>query len=180
MIEHIWLTFHKRLLGFITSQVNDKDNAEDILQNVFIKVLKNLHQLTDNHKLQPWLYQICRHAIIDFYRSQKNSTLPLEQNILDALISEDKNHEYHQQFNQCMSILLDDLPDNISTLLKDSDLEEMKQKDLAKKYNLSLSATKSRILRGRALLKKKLSDCCEFEFSASGPLAHCKKQCGCQ
>lgn len=180
MIETIWLTFHKKLLAFIISQVQDKDHAEDILQEVFIKVINNLNKLSDQQKLQPWLYQICRHAIIDFYRAGKHAPSQLEQETLDALVSEDKDTDHGHQINQCLAILINDLPENVSALLKDSELEQMKQKDLAQKYQLSLPATKSRILRGRNLLKKKLSACCDFEFSENGPLAHCRNRCGCE
>ena len=188
MIETIWLTFHKQLLAFIISQVQDKDSSEDILQDVFIKVMGNLNQLTDQQKLQPWLYQICRHAIIDFYRARSRAPSQLEQATLDALVSEEKTHDNQAQLNQCLATLINDLPDNVSAILKDSELEQMKQKDLAQKYNLSLSATKSRILRGRALLKKKLSACCDFQFwnefgsdfGENSPLAHCQNQCGCE
>ncbi len=180
MIETIWLTFHKQLLAFIRSQVHDQDNAEDILQNVFIKVINNLNQLTDQQKLQSWLYQICRHAIIDFYRVSKRAPSQLEQDTLDALVSENEDKDHLIQLNRCVAILINDLPDNVSALLNDSELEQIKQKDLAHKYNLSLPATKARILRGRQLLKKKLSACCDFEFSENGPLSHCRNKCGCE
>ena len=71
MIENIWKQFHQQLLGFIASKVNDQAMAEDILQDVFIKVLNNIDSLSAADKLQPWLYQICRHAIIDYYRSKQ-------------------------------------------------------------------------------------------------------------
>jgi len=53
MIETIWNTFHAQLLGFISSKVGNKDASEDILQDVFVKVIKNIHALSDEQKLQP-------------------------------------------------------------------------------------------------------------------------------
>ena len=180
MIENIWNTFHAQLLGFITSKVGDKDQAEDILQDVFIKVIKNIHGLSDAQKLQPWLYQICRHSIIDYYRTQATTPQASEQADLDALIANQAHHEQGAQLSRCLRTLISDLPENVSALLLDSELEQIKQKDMAQKHQLSLAATKSRILRGRALLKKKLMACCEFEFNEHGPQADCQNQCGCQ
>lgn len=176
MIEKIWQTFHQQLLGFILGKVNNKACAEDILQDVFIKVIKNIDQLQDEEKLQSWLYQICRHSIIDYYRKK-----PVAGNsdMLDSLIADSENHQQQAQLSRCISTLINQLPDNVSGILADSELEQIKQKDIAQKFELSLSATKSRIQRGRSLLKNKLTACCEFEFSEKGPEAQCNNQCGC-
>ncbi len=180
MIENIWNTFHGQLLGFITSKVGNKDCSEDILQDVFIKVIKNIHTLSDEQKLQPWLYQICRHSIIDYYRASPSNTQASDQTTLDALIADNESHEQQAQLSRCLHTLIDALPENVSALLIDSELEQIKQKDMAQKHQLSLAATKSRILRGRALLKKKLMACCEFEFNEHGPQPDCQNECGCQ
>ena len=180
MIESIWNTFHRQLLNFILSKVQNKAHAEDILQDVFVKVMKSIESLADEQKLQSWLYQICRYAIIDFYRSKNKNGQQVTQETLNALISEEENHEQQAQVSRCLIILINELPQSVSELLIDSEIEQLKQKDIAQKYNISLSATKSRILRGRDLLKKKLSACCEFEFNEHGPEANCANSCGCQ
>lgn len=176
MIEKIWHKFHQQLLAFIISKVTDKACAEDILQDVFIKVIKSIQQLQDDEKLQSWLYQICRHSIIDYYR---NKPMPANNEILDSLIAEDENHQQQAQLSRCILTLINQLPDDMSQILVDSELEQNKQKDIAQKYRLTLPATKSRIQRGRILLKKKLMACCEFEFNEDGPEAQCNNQCGC-
>jgi len=180
MIENIWNTFHAQLLGFISSKVGNQDCSEDILQDVFVKVIKNIHTLSDDQKLQPWLYQICRHSIIDYYRAKPSHPQANDQATLDALMADTETHEQQAQLSRCLHTLINALPENVSALLRDSELEQIKQKDMAHKHQLSLAATKSRILRGRALLKKKLMACCEFEFSEQGPQANCQNQCGCQ
>lgn len=70
-IEQIWQEYHDRLLGFITKRVNDHAAAEDILQDVFIKIYSRIDTLKDTGKLQSWMYQITRNAIVDYYRSHK-------------------------------------------------------------------------------------------------------------
>ncbi|MEH6343587.1 MAG: sigma-70 family RNA polymerase sigma factor [Bermanella sp.] len=179
MIESIWNTFHHQLLNFIISKVQNKTHAEDILQDVFVKVMKNIETLADEQKLQSWLYQICRYAIIDFYRSKDKNGQQISQETLDTLISEEENHEQQAQISRCLIILINELPQRVSELLIDSEIEQLKQKDIAQKYKITLSATKSRILRGRDLLKKKLSNCCQFEFNENGAQATCINHCGC-
>lgn len=70
-IEEIWSQFNQILLNFIQSKVSNKHDAEDILQNVFIKIYKNLDELKSETKLESWIFQITRNEIIDYYRTRK-------------------------------------------------------------------------------------------------------------
>ncbi len=70
-VETIWKEYHHKLFGFIRKRVNDKFIAEDILQDVFIKILNKIDTLREDSKIQNWLYQLTRNAIIDYYRVNK-------------------------------------------------------------------------------------------------------------
>ncbi|KGJ90627.1 RNA polymerase sigma factor SigZ [Thalassotalea sp. ND16A] len=177
MIESIWNNFHQQLFNFIQSKVNDHALAEDILQNVFIKVHSNIDSLTSADKLQSWLYQICRNAIIDYYRQKR---LDISDDDPDMFIAENQNAYDRQQLNRCLRILIADLPENSRDILIDSELEQVQQKTIAKNNGLSLASVKSRIQRGRVQLKHKLQACCDFEFKEGGPELNCKNQCGCE
>ena len=69
--ETLWRAYSDQLLSFIRSRVKDPVIAEDILQDVFLKMHERLHTLKDDQKLQSWMYRIARNAIIDHYRSKK-------------------------------------------------------------------------------------------------------------
>jgi RNA polymerase sigma-70 factor (ECF subfamily) len=70
-IEQIWQEYHHRLHGFIQSRVGDSSLADDILQDVFTRIHSRINSLRDSRKIQSWIYQISRNAIIDFFRSRK-------------------------------------------------------------------------------------------------------------
>jgi len=71
MTSELWSRFNKQLLVFIKSKVQDKDQAEDILQNVFIKIHSNIDKTEDFQKIESWIYQITRNTIIDYYKQYK-------------------------------------------------------------------------------------------------------------
>ncbi|WNC69212.1 RNA polymerase sigma factor SigZ [Thalassotalea nanhaiensis] len=177
MIETIWKNFHQQLFNFINSKVNDPATAEDILQEVFIKVHKNIENLSSTDKLQSWLYQICRHAIIDYYRVKRLDTT--DEN-LELIIAPQQDNNDQEQLNRCIRALIADLPDKVSDILIESELKQSKQQAIADKHELSLAAVKSRIKRGREQLRTKLQACCDFEFKEHGPEADCKNNCGCE
>lgn len=177
MIEQIWVEFHQILLRFIASKVKDLNIAEDILQDVFIQVVKKINSLEDKEKLRAWLYQICRNRIIDHYRTKKIDMVSID--LCDNLEAEEI-YEESLELNACVRILISDLPTSVSSILEASELNNIKQKEIATNENISLSAVKSRLRRGRALLKQKLLACCPAKFTGQRADELCRRECGCQ
>jgi RNA polymerase sigma-70 factor (ECF subfamily) len=69
--EHVWNDFKAELFGFIKSRIHNQELAEDLLQEVFIKIHANLKALDENANLVSWIYRITRNTIIDYYRKKK-------------------------------------------------------------------------------------------------------------
>src|SRR5713101_19591 len=72
--EHVWEIFHAPLQQFIRRRVSDDATAEDLLQDVFLNIHQHVETLKDAKKLESWIYQITRNAIIDYYRSTRSTT----------------------------------------------------------------------------------------------------------
>jgi len=180
MIEKIYQQFQQQLLKFINAKVGDTAIAEDILQDVFIQVINKIDALEDQTKLAPWLYQICRNKIIDYYRVKKLSTVSMD--FSDAHDEEDTpvNEQGIVQLERCIAILINDLPAKLSDVVLKSELEQIKHKDIALAKSISLPAVKSRVRRGRIQLKEKLERCCNITFTEEGVNTHCHQQCGCE
>ena len=86
-LASIYTQFHQVLFGFIKSKVNNHHDAEDILQNVFIKVASGINDLSRKEKLQSWIYTIARNAVVDHYRANANKkNLSFEEDITGSHI----------------------------------------------------------------------------------------------
>ena len=68
-----WQVHRDALYRFVLQRVRDQASAEDIVQEVLVKAYTRQGTLKEPSKLRPWLYQITRNAIIDYYRLQKPS-----------------------------------------------------------------------------------------------------------
>ena len=80
--EEIWEAFHMPLQQFIRRRVPDDPTAEDLLQEVFLKIHQHIGGLKDARQLESWLYRLTRNIIIDYYRSQRRTlTLDAAQNL---------------------------------------------------------------------------------------------------
>src|SRR5688572_24231068 len=85
-VAGIYKQFHSELLGYIKSKVRSREDAEDIVQNVFIKISSSLDKLTEEVKLKNWIFTVTRNAIIDYYRVNANKKkLAVNEEITDEI-----------------------------------------------------------------------------------------------
>lgn len=175
-METIWEQFSKPLKSFIKKRVNNEQDADDILQNVFCKILSNFEEIRDNDKLHAWVYKITRNSIIDFYRAlkfEKNMSELTDDIIIDVEVDPTENEE----ISQCLKSMIMYLPEEDKQALILTEFHNLTQKALGDKIGLSLSGAKSRVQRARAKLKKMLLDCCELELDHRGNIIDYKKKC---
>lgn len=163
--SEIWNEFSAPLREFIRRRVRDDHVAEDLLQDVFVRVHDKLGSLSDDDRLTAWLFRIARNAIIDHHRRRSPGELDGTEFLEDQ--HADEGH-VNQQMGECVSRLAKRLPSDYREAVEMAELNDVPQKAIAQRIGLSLSGTKSRIQRGRKMLKAMLLDCCQFEFDRSG------------
>lgn len=169
-LEHIWNEFAVKLGQFIRARVADHSTAEDILQDVFVKIQGRLDKLEDPAKLQGWLYQITRNAITDHYRTRKETTQVPESLPTEAPEDDAEMEGLKAAFRR----MIYSLPEPYRDAVVLTEFEGLTQKQLAERLGISLSGAKSRVQRGREQLKQMLFDCCRFEFDRRGKVIDCE------
>jgi RNA polymerase sigma-70 factor (ECF subfamily) len=146
--------------------VKEEDLTNDILQDVLMKVYNFCISKSGVRNIRSWLYQIAQNTITDHYRKQSKTT---NLDNLTEIEYEDQNIAFSEATNYILP-MIEFLPKEYAVPLKFADLDNIKQADIAKKLNLSLSATKSRIQRARQLLKAEFITCCHFKTDKQGNL----------
>ncbi len=164
-IEQTWREYHTKLHSFIQSRVGDPSTAEDILQEVFLRIISKIDTLKDDSKINSWMYQIARNAIIDHYRASKTmEELPGSL----AIPESEFGQEARQEIEGRLQTMVKRLPENYREAVTLSEIENLTQQEVAEKQGMSLSGAKSRVQRGRAMVKDMLLACCRFEFDHRG------------
>ncbi len=174
----IWDEFHHEIRRYILRRVADSEDAEDLVQEIFIKIHTRIDQLQRNDRIVPWLYQIARNTLIDYYRSRK-----MHQSIPENLIEnqEDEEDNAEGQLAKGLQGMINQLDEKYRLPLEMVELQGIKQKEVAERLGISLSGAKSRIQRGREKLRQLLLDCCHFEFDRRQRiLEYIPKQTYCQ
>ncbi len=166
----LWQMFHDRLYQFIRQRVKNPADADDILQDVFLRIHHRLYTVRERERLVSWVFQIAHHAVIDHYRSssRQRETAAEQEMELAAHPSEEAVTTLNQELATCLQPMLMALPSTYQEALRLVELEGMTQKAAAERLGLFVSGVKSRVQRGRQQLRAMLLQCCEIERDRLG------------
>jgi RNA polymerase sigma-70 factor, ECF subfamily len=162
LVNPIFLKYHDALKGFIEKRVMDKSVTHDIVQEVLLKIYAHCEKLPEVKNVRAWVFEITRNSLYDYFNS-KNKSVALD---VDLQEEEDLNKEGLEYIRAMVELL----PKEYAIPLAMSDLDNIPQKEIAERLGLSLSATKSRVQRGRGKLKDLFYECCQVEIDHQGNL----------
>ncbi|MDN3954483.1 RNA polymerase sigma factor SigZ [Sporolactobacillus laevolacticus] len=164
-IQRVWREYQEPIKRFVAKRMDNHADAEDIVQNVFMKINDHISELKDEKKIQPWIYQIARNSIADYYRRGKKS-----EEFTDCfnLNEENKKEDYSKEVISCFQDVIHQLPEKYREVVELSELKGMSQKELSEYLDISYSGAKSRVQRGREMMKNLLQGCCHIESDKYG------------
>jgi len=169
-VERLWVEFADRLGGFLRARVGSQVEADDLRQEVFLKLQKQLHADPSIRDLGAWLYRAARNAVIDHYRKRRPNE-PLDESMPDGSIAPDPGAD---RLLASFRRMIRALPEHYREPILLADIEELPHQEVARRLGLSLPAAKSRILRGRQMLRDSLEACCRFERDRRGAVIGCE------
>lgn len=165
----LWNDFSNDLLKYINSKVNDKYLSEDILQEVFVKVYKNIYKLEDQTNIKSWLFTITKNTIIDFYR--KNKEIAVESDVLEHFLELESDKEidnFNNEIGNCLKMMIYELPHIHQEAIELYENKGMKHKEIAEQLDITVSASKNRLNRAKRKLIEFMLKCCDFEIDVFG------------
>ncbi len=165
--ETVWLDVSGRLQRFIAARVRNRDDAEDVLQDVFVKIHDQLPRLEDSARLHAWVYQITRNAIVDYYRRRGRGPA-LTDEFPEDLAAADPETDVTDEVAAWLVPMIDTLPPKYRDAMRLSEVQGLTQQETAERLGISLSGAKSRVQRGRDKLRDVLLACCHVELDGSG------------
>ncbi|MFI5357555.1 MAG: sigma-70 family RNA polymerase sigma factor [Opitutales bacterium] len=174
--EVLWREFSYPLRKFLRARTRSDTDADDLLQEVFVRIHKALPVLREPARLQGWVYRIARNAVIDHYRTRREH-LPLDFDLEAA----DPEGRDAVDLSGSLRKFMAALPPAYREPLVRHEFQGEALPDVAVALGLTLSATKSRVRRARLMLRKMLDQCCRFEFDQRGRVIEAvpRKRCDC-
>jgi RNA polymerase sigma-70 factor (ECF subfamily) len=170
-VEAVWYEFHDRLLTFVERRVRAPEDAEDILQDVMLRLHRHSGDLEHADRVVGWVYRVASNAIADHYRKPARREMPAadvpEFEVGDETTEPDAA-ELRTELSSCLAPLIARLPGSYREAIELTELQGISQVQAAERLGLSVSGMKTRVQRGRRQLKDLLLDCCHVETDSSG------------
>jgi len=161
-VSSLWIEYKSGLKYYILKKLKNEDLADELSHEVLMKVYNSCCSGNEIKNIRSWMYQIAHNTVIDYLKKENKFT-----NEVTEIFQIDENNTY-EEAEEFVKPLIKLLPDKYAIPLLLSDIEGINQMEVAKKINLSLTATKSRIQRARNLLKNKIIECSNLEINAKG------------
>jgi len=150
--------YNRPLYGFFLRLTGDEELSEDLVQNVFVRIIKYRHTYKGDGKFSTWMYHMARNLFADHYKKEKRRGFKENLDVADRYQTNEENAERSRIASEELDLLqlaMDRLPDDKKEILVLSKYQGMKYKDIADLLDITESAVKVRIFR--ALKELKLS-----------------------
>jgi len=189
--DQLHTEYRHRIHRYLTRLVGDPE-AEDLTQEVFVRVSRSLPAFDGNAHISTWLYKIATNAAIDRLRALQHAKESADSIAIESLAESGKDGNIwtrgrsispdeqliRREMSGCVQNIINQLPDNDRTVIILSELEGFTDQEIASILSIKTGAVKVRLHRARARLRKALESACEFYHTKDSILACDKKTSG--
>jgi len=169
--EIIVKKYEKMLYNLAMSKLRHKENAQDIVQECFLRAYKMLRSYRTDSAFSTWVYRICQNLIYDFYRKNKktqeislsaasdddNSDAIKEREVAD-ISQEPSEIVIRQEKIAKIRELIESLPDDLREIIILRDINNYSYVKISEMLDIEIGTVKSRLSRAREKLKKYITE----------------------
>ena len=149
--EELYTQYRGKVLGYIRARVNNREDAEDLCQDVFVKVFRAADRY-DAEKSAPgtWIYAVTRNAVIDYFRKNRPAE-ELPEDLTDDALPEDAVMQ--TALLDELAEALEQLPDELTDIIVARYYDRLPLTEIAERMGLSYGAVKLRHQKALMLLR---------------------------
>lgn len=143
-VEETYQQEKSRLLGFIRNRIPDETEAEDLMQDVFLRLILNSTGIQTIENITAWIYSVTRNRIVDFFRKKKSESLEEQQlqsassnevlaleDILPSLGDNPEDKIIADQILEEIEEALDEMPEEQREVFVYHEIENLSYKQIA-------------------------------------------------
>jgi RNA polymerase sigma-70 factor (ECF subfamily) len=166
----LWESFAPPLRSFLARRVPAGVEPDDLLQDVFVRVVRHLGSLRGTERPEAWLFQIARNALRDALRSRQRRDGRTDSLETDVAATDDVevDAEAEAELAPCLTGMISRLEEPYRSAIEATSVRGLTQAEAAREAAISLSGMKSRVQRGREQLRQMLVRCCEIDVDSRG------------
>ena len=158
-----WTAHTPELRGWLRRSLANPQEADDLLQDLFLKALRQGDRFCEIRNARAWLFEVARNRLADHLRVARH-TVALPDDLAALVVEADTV----DTLTACLPRVLSELSAEDREAITLCDLQGMAQADFAAAKGLSLSGAKSRVQRARQRLRSQMSQACQVQLDAAG------------
>jgi len=158
-----WTAHEPELRGWLRRRLGNPAEADDLLQDLFLKALRQGERFCSVQNARAWLFEVARNTLADRLRVARE-TVALPED-LPALVNEPDTVD---TLTACLPRVLSELSAEDREVITLCDLQGMAQAEFARSRGLSLSGAKSRVQRARQRLHARMTQVCQVQLDGGG------------
>lgn len=165
----LWTAFAPPLRGFLGRRLPPGVEVDDVLQDVFVRVVRRLDSLRTTERPEAWLFQIARNALNDVLRARQRRdgrTDSLEADVQADAVDDSRTAE--AELAPCLAPMIARLAEPYRSAIVLTSVRGLTQAAAAREAGITVSGMKSRVQRGRDHLRQMLAACCEIAVDVRG------------
>lgn len=151
----LYYLFKARIMGLCRRYTKNREEAEDVFQETFIRVFQNIYQLNDIDHLAPWIKRIAVNTAVNYYHKNKR-----HHHYADYPEQDNRNDDYELMLSQLndetILDLINELPDGYRVVFNLNVVEGYSHAEIAELLKISEVTSRSQLNRAKQTLKNKL------------------------
>ena len=164
----------ERLRAYFQRRICDPAIVDDLIQESFLKAFRSREMLRDQARLEAWVYRIAYHTVSDFYRRRSTVTKLAD---VESKPEASSGTDVRAVVAASALCYLGTIPESYRIPVHLAEYEGLSHQEVARKLGLTLSATKSRVRRGKIMVRNLMEARCRFEYDTLGNIIGYQVRC---
>lgn len=170
-------TLRQAVYAFVFSRIKDHTTADDLAQEILLRIHNSGNSLKNSEKLQAWVFRVARNVIADHFRSIPPCD-PLPEEVSDTLTALPSAADNGLPWELAVYIhsVVSELPEKYREAILLTEFRGISQVEMARQLGISLTAAKSRTQRAREMVKQIIERSCRWETDAYGTVIEVRRR----
>ncbi len=146
--------YHLRIFNFLARMTMDRDVAEDLTQNVFLRMIKYRNSYRDGNKFMPWIYQMARNIFSDHYQAEKNKKGFLNVEKMGDTMADSEESKWQDDREELLERSMARLDEEQRELLVLTRFQHLKYEEVATLLDTTVANIKVKVHRAIGKLRE--------------------------
>jgi len=146
--------YHQRIFNFLVRMTMDRDMAEDLTQNVFLRMIKYRGSYREGNKFMPWIYQLARNIFSDHYQANKNKKGLLNIEKMGDTMVESEESKWQDEREELLQRSMARLDEEQRELLVLTRFQHLKYEEVAVMLDTTVANIKVKVHRAIGKLRE--------------------------